>query len=837
MAAAPGHGDGGGVPPTDAVLFLVTCLFVGLATQHFARPLLRHVPYTAVLLAIGLCIGLLQAIPPATLNFTETLHLWMHMEPHLLLMIFLPTIGFSAGIGQEPHLLRKNWGQILILAWPGVAISFVIIALCGRYFFPYGWTWPQSLLFGAMLSATDPVAVVAVLHEVGADAKLASVIDGESLVNDGSALVIFLVLQQIVQGASLGAGQIVVLFCRLALLGAAVGVAFGAATSWWLSRLTREPTHQIILTFTAAYSCYYVAEELLGASGLLAVVCCGFTASLIGGRQITSHVAVQMQAFWSALEWVANTILFLAVGMALAFVLLPPAHPLLQFEAKVAKHVTPIDAGYCVVLYLWMLVARAASIGAFLPLLSTGRVGYAMTLRTAAVMVWAGLRGAVGVAMSLFVLFDPLIESEEFKAHCVFYMAAMAFLTVVVNGSTTKALLGALGMLRRTPAELQVLEHVVADLEAIQSDAIARSPRDPVLGDPTPSAVRAWTRLDAAAGALQAARRRAAPPRRSGAFMRRAVDVEAAAPAGAPVGAGIDIEREASLIAEYRKRLLCAIKAYIGDEFCCFKLDTSEALELQEVASTALDRAEAGPLATWELLHARLAPAWPIERAAALLSRLPLLAPAARALERPAACRRLLLASALARAHRAANKLGREYLGQVATASRDGGDDDAISDSAADPEVQQAAAIVLAESAACADAAAAYARESLLPGHARGAALLRSRLAALQILQEQGAFVGRLQDAGLIAGEEAHTIREQLSDHLEALLATPKWRGPPKERERRRGAAKGGGDGVGAADAAGGAPAGRRVASAPSGMARTGTFTEPLRMGARPRAD
>lgn len=203
-------------------------------------------------------------------------------------------------------MLRRNWGQILLLALPGVVVTFLIIGAGVKAFFPYGWTWPQALLFGAMLSATDPVAVVAVLHEararvasftacaplcavslrspfrlptcptrhrtcphppppparqVGADEKLASVIDGESLVNDGrcvgaaarvfwlargeraeagaanrlegarrasqrrayaetsapaprvpahtrgSALVIFLVLQSIVQGAAPGAAE------------------------------------------------------------------------------------------------------------------------------------------------------------------------------------------------------------------------------------------------------------------------------------------------------------------------------------------------------------------------------------------------------------------------------------------------------------------------------------------------------------------------------------------------------------------------------------------------------------------------------------------------------
>ncbi|KIY91380.1 Sodium/hydrogen exchanger 8 [Monoraphidium neglectum] len=87
------------------------------------------------------------------------------MEPHLLLLIFLPIIGFSAAVSQEPHQLRKSWGQIMVLAWPGVVIQFLLIALCGKYFFPYNWSWPESFLFGAMLSATDPVAVVAVLQE------------------------------------------------------------------------------------------------------------------------------------------------------------------------------------------------------------------------------------------------------------------------------------------------------------------------------------------------------------------------------------------------------------------------------------------------------------------------------------------------------------------------------------------------------------------------------------------------------------------------------------------------------------------------------------------------
>ncbi|KAF6265731.1 Sodium/hydrogen exchanger family-domain-containing protein [Scenedesmus sp. NREL 46B-D3] len=581
----------GHVAPTEALLFVLTCILIGIATQYFLSSV--PVPYTALLLVFGLCIGLLQGVAHDAHAFTATLSLWMDIDPHLLLLIFLPTIGFSAAIGQEPHLLRKNWGQILILAWPGVVINFLLIALCAKYFFPYGWTWPQALLFGAMLSATDPVAVVAVLHEVGADEKLASVIDGESLVNDGSALVIFLVLQQFVQGASLSAGQIAVLFVRLAVLGAAIGLGFGLVTSLWLARIFNDACLEIVLTFGSAYACYFVAEELAGASGLLAVVVMGFSMSVMGGRHITSRIKVEMHAFWAALEWLANTILFIWVGITLGLLLPPkPSHPSMQMEVDFTDFLIAADVGYAVVLYLWLMVARIITMAVFYPLLSTGRIGYAMNWRTATVMIWAGLRGMVGVAMSLFILFDPLITSDEYKAHCVFFMAIMAFATVVINGSSTKYLLQGLGLLRMTPQQVQVLEHVLQEVDDICStrlhDQAALHP-NPVLGRPDVTAVQAWTHIDARASLASAARKL----RRSKALSEHQGGSAAAAAAAAASRAAAD---EAvggkgwrQLVSEYRSRLLHVVKAKYGELYQHFELGTGEIGSLQEVTDEALD--------------------------------------------------------------------------------------------------------------------------------------------------------------------------------------------------------------------------------------------------------
>eukprot|EP00878_Enallax_costatus_P006804 GHUV01007132.1.p1 GENE.GHUV01007132.1~~GHUV01007132.1.p1 ORF type:complete len:889 (+),score=286.27 GHUV01007132.1:1018-3684(+) len=511
-----------------------------------------------------------------------------NIDPNLLLLIFLPTIGFSAALGQEPHLLRKNWGQILILAWPGVVITFLLIAICAKYFFPYSWSWPQALLFGAMLSATDPVAVVAILHEVGADEKLANVIDGESLVNDGSALVIFLVLQRFVQGESLTASQIVALFIRLALLGAAVGAAFAMVTSVWLSRIFNDPGLEIVLTFGAAYSCYFVAEELLGASGLLAVVVMGFSMSIVGGRQVTTRIKVEMGAFWEALEWIANTILFIWVGIALGLVLPPdPTHPALQYGVQFSYHLAAADAGYAVVLYLWLMVARSATIAAFYPLLSTGRVGYAMNWKTAVVMVWAGLRGAVGVAMSLFILVDTKISSDEYKAHCVFYMAVMAFATVLINGSTAKYLLRGLGLLKMTPQQIQVLEHVLQEVDAIREINLANLKPSAVMGKPDPNIVSAWTSLDTHSMLHNVHKRfqRSHATAESGPRSKDPAAVATREAAASAVGGHGRLQ----LLAEYRARLLRVVKATYGDLYQHFELGTSEIGILQEATDAALD--------------------------------------------------------------------------------------------------------------------------------------------------------------------------------------------------------------------------------------------------------
>lgn len=805
--------------PSEAVLFIITCILIGVSTKFWLSKI--KIPYTALLLVFGLCIGLLQAAAPKTVAFTATLKLWMAIDPHLLLLIFLPTIGFSAALGQEPHLLRRNWGQILILAWPGVVVTFLLIAVCARYIFPYGWSWPECLLFGAMLSATDPVAVVAVLHEVGADEKLASVIDGESLVNDGSALVIFLVLQQIVQGASLTVGQIVVSFVQLALLGAALGLGFGLVTSFWLANIWNDPGLEIILTLGAAYACYFVSEELAGASGLLAVVVMGFSMSLLGGRHITNRIKVEMHAFWNALEWLANTILFIWVGIALGFVLLEPSNPALKIqEIKFAHHLRPVDAGYAVVLYLWLLVARGTAIFLFYPLLSTGRIGYPLTWKAALFMVWAGLRGAVGVAMSLFVLLDPLINDDDFKAHCVFYMALMAFSTVLINGTTAKYVLEGLGLLSMTPQQLDVLQYVLKEVDGIADATLAVSHADDVLGPPDPRLVKRWSAVAAAASLSPAHHRvlKRLSAMRSGGRKGS----KGSARTDAAVAAALEDSPTDKKLQEYRARLLHIVKASYGDMYQHFEVTTPGIRLLQEATDKALDTAagtaagaagaskhhshhkqhstaaaaaagkqskvgpadpEGGPegqagMTDWQELKQQLeAGSWSgwFSKVAGRCG----LKTLGEATSRREIAAKLQLVSAFVAAHTIAQEVFSSHLAGKAeqsssTAKNNGHSQQgsAAGDSGTEVEVADR---VLQESRAEADAALQYAHKELLPLHPGLGRLLMSRHVAIQVLERQTDFLQSIEEAGLVRAEEVHTVQHKAATRLERLQHQRAW--------------------------------------------------------------
>ncbi|KAI9075725.1 hypothetical protein K1719_042341 [Acacia pycnantha] len=190
------------------------------------------------------------------------IRLWSKIDPGLLLAVFLPPLLFEGSFSMEFHQSKWCIAQMILLAGPGVLLSTFCLGSVLKLTFPYNWSWKASLLLGRLLSATDPVAVVALLKELGASKKLTTIIEGESMMNDGVAMVVY------------------TLFYRMAKsLG--IGLAFGIASVLWHGYIFNDTVMEITLTLAVSYVAYFTAQEGADVSGILTVMTLGICYSAV----------------------------------------------------------------------------------------------------------------------------------------------------------------------------------------------------------------------------------------------------------------------------------------------------------------------------------------------------------------------------------------------------------------------------------------------------------------------------------------------------------------------------------------------------------------------------
>ena len=221
-------------------------------------------------------------------------------------------------LSSEWYTFRRCAAQVLWMAGPGVLVGTALMGALLKVTLPYGWGWASSLMLGSILSATDPVAVVALLKEVGASKRLGHIIEGESLVNDGTAIVVFSLLNQIAKGAEKTPLQIFSFFVWVPVGAALVGIGIAAGCHAWLGLGAVAGDHvvQISVTLFACYLCFLVAEFQAEASGVLAVVVLGVAIGAFGRGFFTGKTEHSLHHFWEMLTFAANTVLFiLTVGI------------------------------------------------------------------------------------------------------------------------------------------------------------------------------------------------------------------------------------------------------------------------------------------------------------------------------------------------------------------------------------------------------------------------------------------------------------------------------------------------------------------------------------------
>jgi CPA1 family monovalent cation:H+ antiporter len=388
------------------VLLLIAAIVAMLARR-------LRLPYTVGLVVAGFALAIAQTRLRAPLT------------RDLIFTAFLPPLIFEAALRIPASQLRRELPLVGTLATLGVAISALVTGAGVHY--AAGWSWDVALLFGSLIAATDPVSVIALMREVGASGRLRLMTEAESLLNDGTAAVIFGVVLAMTQRQTITFGGVLGSLLLSIVGGLMAGAIVGAATLLLAGR-TEDHLLEITLTTVAAYGSFLVANSL-GVSGVLATLACGV---MIGNvtrlGPISSRGRVAVESFWEYAAFAVNSLVFLLIGMS---------------EAGLSFARVLGIAGAAIA---FVLLGRAAAVYSCCTLFRASPLR--VSARYQHLLVWGGLRGALALALAL-----GLPRHLSHRQEVVTVAFAVVAFSVVVQGLTVPSLMRLLGELpsRREP--------------------------------------------------------------------------------------------------------------------------------------------------------------------------------------------------------------------------------------------------------------------------------------------------------------------------------------------------------------------------------------------------
>jgi CPA1 family monovalent cation:H+ antiporter len=410
------------------IVSLVTIIIVLLVVASFTFALAKrlHLPYTVMLVIAGMLLSVLARYGPGFLHPV----IQYTISPEVILFVFLPTLIYESAFNLDYRQLRQNILPVIFLAVPGLLLSTGFIGLIIHIFTPIDLV--ASLLLGAILSATDPVAVISIFKQLGTPKRLTVLVEGESLFNDATSIVVSRILVGIIaagyfSGATIASGLIdfFVVFIGGMLVGWLAAILIGLV----LGRVESDPFIEISLTTILAYFSFLIAEEFFHVSGVMATVAAGVTMGSWGRTKISPSVAEYMENFWEYLAHLANALIFLLVGM----------------RVEIHALISSLDLLLWVILA--MLVSRAMVIYTLVPISSLFPHVEPVSRPYQTVMWWGGLRGAIALAIVLSL--ENFYYAETFVA---LVMGAVLF-TLIIQGLTIEKLVRWLGLDQLPPAD------------------------------------------------------------------------------------------------------------------------------------------------------------------------------------------------------------------------------------------------------------------------------------------------------------------------------------------------------------------------------------------------
>ncbi|MCF2577367.1 sodium:proton antiporter [Phocaeicola barnesiae] len=436
-----------------ALLAPLLLTIAGLTVGAIFKSLFQRtrIPYTVGLFAIGLAAGIMNrmGVFHGMPQFSAALDSVANINPDLILYIFLPILIFDAAYELNLHIFKKTLTNATLLAAPGLIICMILTAgvLMAISFFVPGyekWTWASALMFGALISATDPVAVVALLHELKTSKRFSTLVDAESLLNDGTGIVCFMLFYGITVWGRNDELTPILEFCQVVAGGAILGVIAARLVIWFITRVNSEEMIQNSVIILSAYLVFILAQLYLGISGVIALVAFGLTIAYVGKPRLKPQVNIFMGSFWELLTYIANTLIFIIVGIVIA--------------EKV-----DFSWSHCAILllvYIALNIIRYITIMMLYPIMK--RSGYGLNKKESIILTWGGLRGALGMTLALMVSYTPAIP-EEIRSQVLFFTAGTVTLTLCINATTMRWLLNKLGLIY-IPTARTMMENKIQNL-------------------------------------------------------------------------------------------------------------------------------------------------------------------------------------------------------------------------------------------------------------------------------------------------------------------------------------------------------------------------------------
>jgi monovalent cation/hydrogen antiporter len=412
-----------------------------------------NVPYPVVLVIGGAALTALPGVPT------------VRIAPQVVFFVFLPPLLYSAAALSSPSELRHSAAPIVLLAVGLVLATVAAIAVVAHA--AVGLTWAESFVLGAILSATDPLAATSIIRRLGAPQRIATLLEGEALVNDGTALTAFKVALAAVGAQSFSLGHGVLQFVEVAAGGAGIGLGVGALSALVRRRLD-DADLEVTIAVLTAYAAY-VAASGAGTSGVLAVVAAGLVDARVSASIFSPGTRLRSHAFWQVSSFILNALLFLLIGLQLRSALdgIRGTGP-----GRLAWQTAVVVAVVMLLRIAWMYVVPVA-----IGLVHRNPSGQpSRSPREQLVLGWSGMRGALSLAAALSLpLWSGRPDLATTRGTIVFLSFAAIFVTLVLPGLTLAALIRRLGLsqseLRQRQAAEARLRVIRAALSALEEMA------------------------------------------------------------------------------------------------------------------------------------------------------------------------------------------------------------------------------------------------------------------------------------------------------------------------------------------------------------------------------